>query len=94
MARTRQAEESTNMSESNPRELVGQLVEVGFVSLNDTPSQERLGWLRDVTDEGIIFAKAFYSDSLLRRMPEKDAFFPWAFVSEIHLYEDRQHPGS
>ncbi len=59
-------------------------MEIDFDSV-DKGDYVRRGWLRYVNNEGIGFAKAFYSDSLRRQMPEKVQFYPWAFIKDVRL---------
>ena len=34
-------------------------------------------WLRDVQDDGVLFAKGFHSDTFKKLMPENPEFYPW-----------------
>ncbi len=44
---------------------------------------ELRGWFRGIEDGGIWFAKAFYSDSLHREMPEQAKLYPWEMVGHL-----------
>ena len=48
-----------------------------------TSGYELQGWLRGIEDDGIVFAKAFYSDSLKKQMPEIGKFWPWERIGYL-----------
>jgi hypothetical protein len=46
------------------------------------------GWLRGVQDDGVLFAKGFYADSLNRLMPEKPEFYPWHRIGFLEPHDE------
>jgi hypothetical protein len=46
------------------------------------------GWLRDVQDDGVLFAKGFHSDTFNKLMPEKPEFYPWHRIGFLERHED------
>ena len=51
--------------------------------------RELIGWLRGIEDDGVMFSKQFYSDSLKSPMPETAKFWPWERIGNVApLFED------
>jgi hypothetical protein len=51
--------------------------------------RELIGWLRGIEDDGVMFSKQFYSDSLKSLMPERAKFWPWERIGNVApIFED------
>ena len=66
-------------------------MKVVFIPLNDSgrSMMELRGWLRDVTDEGIEFAKAHYVESVKKETPETSQFYPWSHVGHVEPFSSQ-----
>jgi hypothetical protein len=69
--------------------LVGERVLLIPLDEQGASRRELIGWLRSIEDDGVMFSKQFYSDSLKRPMPETAKFWPWERVGGVApLFED------
>ena len=71
------------------KEWVGERVMLIPLDEHGASGRELIGWLRDIEDDGVVFSKQFYSDSLKRPMSEKSKFWPWERIGNVApLFED------
>ena len=66
-----------------PKEWVGERVMLIPLDEHGASGRELIGWLRGIEDDGVMFAKQFYSDSLKRLMPETAKFWPWGRIGSL-----------
>lgn len=64
--------------------------QVILIPLNERgeSGNELRGWLRGIEDEGVVFAKAFHSDSFNKLMPEAAKFYPWTQIGLLEPHNE------
>jgi hypothetical protein len=71
------------------KEWVGNRVMLIPLDEHGASGRELIGWLRGIEDDGVMFSKQFYSDSLKSPMPERAKFWPWERIGNVApIFED------